>query len=113
MEDNDDLSKMKNHDIHRESAPEGVKNLGLHKEPLYKRVLDYLNPLQAGSPYSSEKKMGHMSLGDKSQDSANHGNYKLFENAQNNFMSMEHKKNGIHPKVAGDTYVDITNYMNL
>jgi hypothetical protein len=45
MEDNDDLSKMKNHDIHRESAPEGVKNLGLHKEPLYKRVLDYLNPL--------------------------------------------------------------------
>ena len=28
-------------------------------------------------------------------------------------MAMEHKKKGVHPKVSGDTYVDITNYMNL
>lgn len=52
-------------------------------------------------------------MADKRQASGNHGNYDLFENAQNHFRNAELKKNNGIPKVGGDTYVDITNYMNL
>ena len=102
---------MRSHNIERE-AEENIKNLGLYKDPLYKRVIDFFNPLKAESP-NFTKKLGHMSFADKSQSLENHGNHELFKNAQRNFRAMEAEKNGGAPRVGGDTYVDITNYMNL
>ena len=64
MKGNKDLEIMGHHSISKE--PEGeIKNLGLYKDPLYKRVIDFFNPLKAGSP-SFTKKLGHMSFSDKS-----------------------------------------------
>ena len=111
MKDSEYLQTMKHHSIKKDVGGQ-VKNLGLYKDPLYKRVIDYFSPYKAPSPISG-KKLGHMSFSDKSQSKENHGNHDLFKNAQRNFKAMETKKNKGIPKVGGDTYVDITNYMNL
>jgi hypothetical protein len=85
FKDSDDLKTMQHHDILHENE-ESVENLGLYKESLHKRVFDWMNPLKAASPSKEPKKrMGHMSMADKSQSSENHGNYELFENAQKHF----------------------------
>jgi hypothetical protein len=84
FKDNDDLKTMQHHDILHENDEE-IDNLGLFKEPLHKRVLDWMNPLKAVGPTKSKRRMGHMSMADKRQNSENHGNYELFENAQKHF----------------------------
>ena len=83
MKGSKDLETMMYHNINRETE-EKVENLGLYKDPLYKRVIDWFNPLKAESP-NFTKKLGHMSFADKSQSKENHGNHDLFKNAQRNF----------------------------
>ena len=64
MKDSEYLQTMRQHNIKKDVDGQ-VKNLGLYKDPLYKRVIDFFSPYKAPSP-SFSKKLGHMSFSDKS-----------------------------------------------